>query len=111
MHRWHFLIMASFLLNDWMAGSEKSAQSDISTDSHSLATRASDEAGHLPKELVSLPSTSNIHAVCPLGTDYGLCSPQTSPGNHVGEEELPSAETMPRRQLITKQFGGSLVSA
>lgn len=77
----------------------------------SLAMRTHNEVGHLPKELVSLPSTSNTHAVCSLGMDYGLCPPQTSPGNGVGDRELPSAETTPRTQLITEQFGGSWGSA
>lgn len=77
----------------------------------SLAMRASNEAEHLPKELVSLPSTSNTHAICPQGMDYDLCPPQTSPGNCVGDGELPSAETTPRTQLITEQFGASWGSA
>lgn len=53
---------------------------------HSLDKRTSDEAEHLPKELIALPSTSSTHAVCPLGPDCGLNS--LSLGDHGAVPEL-----------------------
>lgn len=53
---------------------------------HSLAEKASDEAEHLPKELISLPSTSSTHAVCPLVPE---CGPHSlSLGDHGAVSEL-----------------------